>query len=859
MSTKFSTYSEYADSSSSEKLTLAHVSTFQRLYNFTLDSGNLYKRTTNHVIVGVKRLGVELTSVADKVSVDDVTKFYFDINENTLYLYNLTADLASDKVIVEYRLFFSSGPINLSWDLSDTGSHVEYDGRLQKAPSFKSKVGSDQKGISLTGQGSLVLENTDGFFDDVYDTLTFEQKEVKIYSFHRDLKPSEANLIYRGLIVDKSYTDKTVSFKVKDDFFKLDQRIPLSQYTDSDAVAEKFVGDFKRRIYGKLDGLLVRSISQIGTGYTLTGTVDNASIGATTLTGTGTLFLDEVSPGDTLTIEEVEYEIGTVTSDTSLTIADSDGLQTAFIAASVSNLPQRPWRKKNRSFIVADHAIRQVTTDLVSQPQLNRLNVTDSTGFEADDVIDIGSLSGQIKRISDNLITTSFNLAGLASLPETVVKRPISNVYIEGIQITLEDIVNITNIVGKCELEISDLSEFNIAPNKSLPSNVTLDFINGSRTVTTTDDIDFSQFVQERDWLKAGSGADTEFYEILSVETQTIELRTPFAQPTISDTGSYRLPTLVSDDSNVSCNCLGKTKDGTPSGDWIQTGAEVIKDLLDESNIAGFVDATAFEEASENARYLMNIVLPKDITSKTLPSIREVVNDINQTILGSLVLNNDINMAYNILDVTLPTQDLRTLTESDVVKWSIKSNSGKLYKSANAQYRFTDFDNNSLESASKAIQFTSTYVEDFETSSNTEDIDLFVYRDVDAQELTERFVYVNSMAESQIEITGSLNLIDIEMGQKLILDFDRLYKRLGDTTSTKKVGTVIGVDRSGDNVKITVTDLGNIYNRSGIISDDASVPFASADSDTKIITAYITDENGLTDSDEDTVNTNLIT
>jgi len=859
MTTRFDSYSEFMDANSSEKLTLAHVSAFARLHNFTLDSGNLYKRVTNHVVTQVKRLDVYLTKVDDAVSVDDETKFYFDINTSTLYLYSTTGDLSSDKVIVNYRLFFSSGPIALAWDLTDTGLPVEYVSRLQRSPSFKSKVGSDQKGISLTGSGSLMLENTDGYFDGLYDTLTFEQKSVEIYSFHRDLLPSQAKLLYRGSIVNKSYSDKNVVFKVKDNFFKLDQRIPLTQYTESDPVSSQFVGQYKRRIYGRQDGLLIRSISQVGNGFALTGTCENLTIGNLTLTGTGTLFLDETSPGDVISINGESYEIESVESDTSLTIGDSDGFQIVFESATITNVPQRPWRKKNRTFTVADHAVRQVTTDLVSHPQLNRVNVVDSEGFEENDVIDVGAETGQVKRVSGNLITTRFNLPSLVSTPATVLKRPVSNVYIEGVVITLDDITLIDNVVGKCEVTLSDVTEFNIALTKSFPSFVNLTFTNGSRSVTTTDDVDLTQYIQPRDWVKTSSAPDTEFYEVLAVSEQEITLRVNFAEGTSTQNAAYRTPELISDDSNVSCDVLGKTKDGTPSGDWIKTGAEVIEDLLLESDLADFIDTSGFVTASENARQLMSIALPRNITSTTLPSIKSVVDDINQSIFGSLVLNNNLDMTYNILDVGLLTQELRTIQEQDAISWNIKSESGKLFKSASAQYRFVDFDNISKTSTGKLAQFTSEFVEDYETSVNTEDLELFVYGDNDAQELTERFVYINSLSESQINITGSLNLADIEMGQKVLLDFDRMYKRLGDSTIRTKVGTVIGVDRSGEQVKLTITDLGNLYNRSCIISDDAAPEFSVSDSEDKIITSYITDENGLTDTDEDTVNTNLIT
>lgn len=860
MSTRFDTYSEYSNAPTSEKLTLAHVSAFQRLYNFTLDSGNLYKRVTNHLVTEVKRLGVDLTMVTSSVEVDDETKFYFDINENTLYLYSLSGDLASDKIIVNYRLFFSSGPIALAWNLGDNDLQVEYEPRILAAPAFSSKIGTNQQGISVTGSGSLALENGDGFFDPIYDLLTFEQKSVEIYSFHRDLLPSESKILYRGLIVDKSFGSDKVTFQVKDNLFKLDERIPLTQYTEGDDVSQQFVGDFRRRLYGKLDGLLIRSIDQISTGFTLTGTVTNALPSSTILTGTGTLFLDECSPGDKITIESIEYQIDTVSSNTSITIGDSDGLGIVFENVSVTNLPERPWRKKNRSYIVADHAIKQVKTDLVRHPQLNRIEVLDTEGFEENDVIEIGSEVAEVKRVSGNLITTRFNLTTLVSTPADVLKRPLSNVYIEGTAIVLDDIVAITNDMSGCTVEISALSEFNITLTQSLPSFADFTFTNGLRSISTTADIDLTQYIQPRDWIKSGTGADTEFYEILSVGENSLEIRTPFAQANTTETAAYRAPELAGDDSNVSSDVLGKTKDGTPEGDWIKTGAEVVQDLLEESSLSDFIDTVGFDEATSAASQLISMALPNNITDKQSPKIRDVINDINTSIFGSLVLTNNLFLTYNVLDINLPDPDnLRRITESDNVKWTLKASSGKLVKSSNGLYRPLDFDNVTKTQTTKSVAFTSEFVEDFETSLNTEDLELFVYREDSAQELIERYVYYNSLANSEIKVIGSLNLADIAMGDKVILDLDRLYLRMGDSTNREKVGTVVGVNRTGDNIVITISDLGNIYSRSGIITDNAAPEFASATSDDKITDSYITDNNGLTDTDEDTVNTNLIT
>src|SRR5665647_1843485 len=114
----FNTYNEFIDSNRSEKIVLAHVHGVKRLYGLTLDSG-LYSKVTPYFVTGVKdgNTNTSLTSVNSTEEVTDATRFYYNHSTSKLYLY--AYDSASDEIIITYRLFFSSIPINLSWDLND--------------------------------------------------------------------------------------------------------------------------------------------------------------------------------------------------------------------------------------------------------------------------------------------------------------------------------------------------------------------------------------------------------------------------------------------------------------------------------------------------------------------------------------------------------------------------------------------------------------------------------------------------------------------------------------------------------------------------------------------------------------------
>ena len=109
-----------------------------------------------------------------------------------------------------------------------------------------------------------------------------------------------------------------------------------------------------------------------------------------------------------------------------------------------------------------------------------------------------------------------------------------------------------------------------------------------------------------------------------------------------------------------------------------------------------------------------------------------------------------------------------------------------------------------------------------------------------------------------MRVTTDLRFENVEIGDQVVLNFQRMYKRLGDSTSRKKVAVVIGKQTTGDRVIMELTDLGNIYNRSSIITPNTAPDYSAANEDEKLNYGYITDAQGIVDNDEDTSNVHLI-
>ena len=476
------TYEEFADKTRSEKVVLAWIQPVQRLLLFTLFSGFVYKKSVDHFVVGVKDSSTSLTE-ASSTSLN-AGEWFFDAENKTLYVRaSDDSDPSTRTISAEYRLFYSNLPYILPYDL-ESGTAVEYDSRIEATSSFSSEIDEEQTGIALEGQGSIRLINSDGHFDSLYDKLFFENKSCTIFSWSSSIPISQKRKLFEGAIESKSFDPSKVRFNIRDNVFQLRQPVPLTLFSASDGnLDDSDIGTPKRRIYGQVKQVQTIGLDKVLDGFSLTGTI-SALAGSTTLTGTGTAFLDETSPGDKIKIplsfETLEFRVDSVTSDTVMTVSET--INSAFNNFPATIDPDVPWRKKNRRWHLVGHKLRQPETTVVTAPQLNRITVADSTDMFADDLIKVDGEKVQIRRISDNLLVLENNLqAGLPSPGDSVVKQPVSKVWFGPQELILDRDWTLTNTT-EAIIELNELAEFNVTPRKSIIGTIT--FTNSSRSVT---------------------------------------------------------------------------------------------------------------------------------------------------------------------------------------------------------------------------------------------------------------------------------------------------------------------------------------------------------------------------------------
>jgi hypothetical protein len=317
------TWSEYSARTRSTKIALAHIFPKQRWKEWTLVSGNIYKTDIPYIVEAVANGLTDLT--ADTTEAVALNKFYYKPSTKELFV-NVGLDPITTNIILTYRLCFSSAPLNLPYDLA-SGFDTEYEPRLKDLGDIKLELDFENQGIALETSSSVSLENTDGYFDDKFDVLIFENQRAIFYSYGLELAPNQKRVIFDGFMESKSFTPSEVKFTLKDQFKKLRDRMQMDLFTTADGnLTDNHLNKPKRRLYGKFSHLETVGIDKILTGYTLTGTHSIDQLG-TTLNGVGSAYLDELSPEDEVFVEvdgeEYRFTIDSVDSNTQATLSDA--------------------------------------------------------------------------------------------------------------------------------------------------------------------------------------------------------------------------------------------------------------------------------------------------------------------------------------------------------------------------------------------------------------------------------------------------------------------------------------------------------------------------------------------------------
>jgi hypothetical protein len=706
------------------------------------------------------------------------------------------------------------------------------------APQAKQSVdNTDLVGVAIENSGRVSFHNGDGFFDGIFDLYTWENKDVKVFSY----SPNGYRIIFKGVIKDKSYTSTSVAFNLKDFLYQLRDSAVSELYTDADGrISEDIIGQNKRLVYGKTKGLHIQSVDQILEGKQEAGTISGAKDG-TTVTGIGTQFLADLSPSDTIKADvngiSWEFFVSSVESDTSLTVSEALGL--TFSSADYIVKPERPYREYNRIYYIANHKLREPTTTVSSVEQLNRIVLTSAADMFEDDYLLIGAETARIRLISTNTVTLWQNLNSSPAIGTTVTRRPIEALYFhrKKIPVTLYAIDNQNTY---CKLTVSEDAEISHTPTLVLGGSVT--FTNLSRIVTVTSG-NFEK-IRSRDWVQSGDINHQSWYEVLQVINEsTLHLRTNYTGSTIAGTAKIKNVEYLGDSDIVTIDCYGKEKNLA----WVKTGADVVKDLLEMAEIPD-VNSSSFSSANADCPYVIDLKLPLTKTG-SMSKYRDIISLVNQSVLANLAVNQDFELVYNTLNSSIP-DDIAKITQDDYLSYTVSSDT-EILKTIIARFGFFDADYLSHNSGSSATQITSEFVTNIVQGTATKEYNLHLANRTEAEEITERLLLFSSLTNSIIKIRGKLNFSIFDINEKIVLDLRRIYTRFG-AIFTKRIGVLSSITKNGEDTTVEFTDLGNSLSRSARIAPDTAPDFSIANEEEKLYYGYIVDdETELPDNDED--------
>lgn len=821
------TFEEAALLPRSEKITLVTMLAEQRFKLFSVYSGSIYMRSVEYFITSVKQNGVALAPV-ESIGLITSGSFFYSAIERKLYV-NTVGDInpSATELSVVNKLFFSSAPLILPYDLS-SGESVEWLPYIESIGSIGQSLDDSLTGVVLESSSNIQLQNTHNFFDSIFDTLLWENKEINFYSWIGGTPITEIRKIFTGIVESKDFAPDKVTFNVKDFIFRLRDFVNLGSFSESDgSVLDSLLGTSKRRIYGRVDKCQTVGLDAVKNGFSITGLVTIAAT-TTAMSGVGTIFLAELSPNDEIFFNingaEVKFTIDTVISDTSATVSRDSA--TSILSSPATIKPEIPYRLKNRSWHIAGHKLRESEAVITSVVSSRQFIVNDTSEFFADDVVTVGGITTQVTRVSGNNIILEQTIAPVPLVGAIIKKEPVLLSRFGDTRMLLSRDFTVTNTT-EAVLVVDPLAEFNIS--KERKSSITFTFTNGSRSVTTAAVIDLRTILKPRDWIRKLTQGSDVWFEVLSVNEQSVELRSVFSQATGTEVARFKNVEIIDDESLITVDCYGIDYENK----WVKTASNAARHLV--KNDAGFtlINEETFTQADSDSTHTLSLVIP-DI-GEGQPAIRTVLNLINESVFGSLYGNSIQQVCYSIVNSRRP-ESLISIKDDDIISWSCESNNSIVNKVIVNYAPFVD-----TITGEQSLQkefFDSEFVNFYSKVKNTDEYTSFVYAQQSAAIMAQRRAFYNSTSALIVKLKAKALFFNYSVNDRIYIELDRLFTRYGSSTR-RKIGIVSSVKKTSTDSELTLNDMGNIFNRCPTIAPTTTPVFLSATADDKIKYGFI--------------------
>jgi hypothetical protein len=426
----------------------------------------------------------------------------------------------------------------------------------------------------------------------------------------------------------------------------------------------------------------------------------------------------------------------------------------------------------------------------------------------------------------------------------------LQNVYLNKRKLTFER--DFTYDATTAQLTLDELAEFNVAPVRSVTGSLT--FTSASRVVTGTSSF-FKKEVAAGDWITR-AGQDV-WFEVSSVDSDTqITLRTTSTY-TLTGAALQKQPEIYEEGSTVlSADVIGTTEDGLPSGILIKQAPQIVKDLLTRGGLSSLINNTSFESAKDIYYHKLGLAIPKKFSDTSIPKLRDSINEINQSVFGSLYQDANFQLAYNTLRPRKPTSTIQ-LKKFDLVSFSIKADSSRIVRAVNVKYGFKEYDPQAATNINSIITYSGRNATYLAKTTKEIDVTTLLAEAESARIYASRWAFILETASATIKLNTKMKLVDAQIQDIVDLEHDKLYERIG-SSANRKIAAVQESRRTLSDSNVELEDLANAFSRCAIITEDLAEAFAESSDLQKTYNGYITDTYGMQNNDPESFGVNLI-
>lgn len=322
-----------------------------------------------------------------------------------------------------------------------------------------------------------------------------------------------------------------------------------------------------------------------------------------------------------------------------------------------------------------------------------------------------------------------------------------------------------------------------------------------------------------------------------------------------SSTGATSLSSItvqnlnnLTNDSVLTGDVIGKTKNGLSNGELITTAADIVRDVLVETGVA--VNETTFTAASTENSDALGYVLPKTAAGDA-PSVRSVIDDMCVPILAN-VYDTGAGAGMSVLSYSHPVAaSIPLIDDNNAISYAIQNDSSIILQTLRMSYDFRQFNTTTSDNDYSAFtEVTSLDGANLGKQKQTAEFDYYSASVDAAAQAAARLILANSRGTTTFAIQTTIEHIGLKLNDVVALNFATAYNKPGSAT-TARLGRVIAISNNGLSVNLTVQDPGGMFSRVGTIADNADPDFSAATAFNKSMCGFVTDDFGMIVDDND--------